>query len=42
MIIDSYVRRIRIVPLYTMTNAKYHSRVNELDIHTSNEGEVDP
>ena len=42
MMIDSYVKRIQLVPLYPMTNAKYHSHVNELDIHTSNEGEVDP
>jgi len=40
MIIDSYVRHIQIVPLYPMTNAKNHYHVNELDIHTSNTGEV--
>lgn len=42
MNIDSYVRHIQIVHLYPLTNAKYHSHVNELDIHTSNEGEVNP
>ena len=42
MIIDSYVRHIQIVRIYPLINAKYHSHVNELDIHTSNEGEVDP
>lgn len=37
MIVDSYVRHIQIVHLYPLTNAKNHSHVNELDIHTSNE-----
>ena len=41
MIIDSYVRRIQIVPLYPMTNANYY-HVNELDILISNKGEVNP
>ena len=42
MIIDSYVRHIQIVHLYPLTNAKNHYHVNELDIHISNKGEVNP